>query len=270
MTEQEYNAAEGIRRSDLWIMKDSPEKFRWHMDHPEEESEKSPAFLFGSAAHKYVLEPETWDLEYAVAPNIDKRTKAGREEWESFVQSNGMKTIIGQDSFDTICEMASAIPRTSLAKEMLTGQHEVPFFWTDPDTGEKCKCKADVLKQTDGKYVVVDYKTATDASTETFNKHIFKYGYHVQAAMYTDGLRNAIQLDYRPKFFFVVQEKKAPYAVNVIEVSDEVMQYGDTVYHELMRKYNECNEMDLWPGYVEDVPNDSWLPGWVDPEFEEE
>ncbi|MBQ1302965.1 MAG: hypothetical protein IIY29_06450 [Firmicutes bacterium] len=36
MTEQEYNQAEGIRRSDLWKMEDSPEKFKYFLEHPEE------------------------------------------------------------------------------------------------------------------------------------------------------------------------------------------------------------------------------------------
>jgi len=53
-------------------------------------------------------------------------------------------------------------------------------------------------------------------------------------------------------------------------VGEDVMNYGSTVYHELLRKYHECKEMDLWPGYVGDVANDCWLPGWVESEFEEE
>ena len=189
MTEQEYNAADGIRRSDLWLMKDSPEKFKYHMDHPEDEDEKNPAFLFGSACHKMVLEPESFEDEYAVAPNVDRRTKAGKEEWMQFCDQNEGKIVLGADDFKTISEMSKAVTVHPLAGRMISGHHEVPFFWIDPDTGEKCKCKADVVKITDRKYVLVDYKTTTDASTETFNKHILRFGYHVQAAMYTEGVQ---------------------------------------------------------------------------------
>lgn len=269
MTEAEYNLAEGIRRSDLWKMADSPEKFRYHMDHPDED-EKTPAFLFGSACHKWLLEQDDWDMEYAIAPNVNRTTKAGKEEWARFCAENEGKTPVKQEDWNVMNDMSNVIASVPIAAEMLKGQHEVPFFWTDPETGEKCKCKADCVKQVDGKYVIVDYKTATNASTEKFNKSLIQYGYHLQAAMYTEGLQQAIHLDYRPKFVFVVQEKKAPYAVNVVEVSDEVMEYGDRVYHELMRKYHECNEADIWYGYVDDVPNETWLPGWVESEMEEE
>ena len=270
MTEQEYNAADGIRRSDLWIMNDSPEKFRWHMDHPEEEGEKSAAFLFGSACHKWLLEPETWDDEYAIAPNADQRTKAGKEEWARWSEENEGKIPIKQGDWNVMNDMSNIIASVPVAAVMLKGQHEVPFFWTDPETGERCKCKADCVRLANGKYVIVDYKTTANASTEQFNRSLIKFGYHVQAAMYTEGLQHALHLDYRPKFFFVAQEKKAPYAVNVIEVSEEVMEYGDRVYHDLMRKYHECKEVDIWPGYVDDVVNETWLPGWVDMESEEE
>ena len=262
MTEKEYNAAEGIRRSDLWLMNDSPQKFRWHMDNPEDESKKSPSLIFGSAAHKYVLEKSDFDNEYVIAPEINRLTKAGKEDWAQFLADNVGKTVITQKDFDLIWEMDTALLKCSLAIEMLTGQHEVPVFWTDRDTGEKCKCKADVLKKMDGCFAVVDYKTARDAGTEKFNNAMFRLGYHVQAAMYTEGIQMSLGLDYRPDFYFVVQEKDAPYAVNVVQVSEDVMRFGDTIYHELLGKYHECRTADIWPGYVVDVPNETTLPGW--------
>ena len=264
MTEQEYNAAEGIRRSDLWWMSKSPEKFKWHIDHPEYESEKSPALMFGSAAHKWVLEPQDWEKEYCIAPAVDRRTKAGKEEWEQFVAEHSGKVVVKAEDFDKIIDMTVAAMSCPLASDMLTkGQKEVPFFWTDPETGERCKAKADVVRMVDGKYVIVDYKTTTDASTEVFSQHIVKLGYHVQAAMYTEGLQIALGLDYRPKFYFVPQEKTEPYAVNVVEVGEDVIRYGDSVYHELMRKYHECKMMDIWGGYCDDVANEAVLPGWI-------
>ena len=55
MTEREYNEANGVRRSDLWRMNDSPEKYKYFLDNP---PESTPALVFGSACHKMILEPE--------------------------------------------------------------------------------------------------------------------------------------------------------------------------------------------------------------------
>lgn len=38
MTEKEYNEAQGIRRSVLWRMHESPEKYKWFLEHPEPET----------------------------------------------------------------------------------------------------------------------------------------------------------------------------------------------------------------------------------------
>ena len=96
MTEKEYNQAAGVRRSDLWRIHDSPEKFKWFLDHPEPQS---PAFAFGSMVHKLLLEPETFDEEYAVAPEVDKRTKAGKEAWAAFCASAGEKAVVSIDDY---------------------------------------------------------------------------------------------------------------------------------------------------------------------------
>ena len=58
------------------------------------------------------------------------------------------------------------------------------------------------------------------------------------------------------------QEKDPPYAVNVIEVSDDVMKVGIAKFHELLEKYSDCKAADIWPGYCDDVPNETNLPGW--------
>ena len=91
MNELDYNSAEGIRRSDLWKMEDSPEKFKYFLEHP---MEQTPAMAFGSACHKYILEPDSFGSEYVLASSVDKRTKEGKAAWETFLSENAGKTIV--------------------------------------------------------------------------------------------------------------------------------------------------------------------------------
>ena len=269
MNEQEYNAAEGVRRSDLWKMEDSPEKFKYYLEHP---VEQTPAMAFGSACHKMILEPETFGDEYCIAPDADRRTNAGKAIWAEFTEQNAGKTVITQKDSELMAEMEAALESCTLAYGLIRGegQSEVSLFWTDPETGEKCKAKLDrLVKDEDGKYVIIDYKTARAAETNRFNHEIFSLGYHFQAGFYTEGLMNSLGLNYRPRFIFVAQEKTAPYAVNVIEVTDDVMKIGVAKFHELLEKYVECKTVDLWPGYCDDTPNETQLPGWYMSEEED-
>jgi len=269
MNEREYNEAEGIRRSDLWRMEESPEKFKYFLDHP---AESTPALVFGAAAHKMVLESKGFEEEYAVAPNVDRRKKEGKEIWERFVEENTGKTVISTDDMLKINEMNKAIGNCKLAVKLLTGKGvtEEAFFWTDPETGEKCKIKVDRMVTWKRRKYVIDYKTSASAETNRFNSSIWKYGYQVQAAMYTEGVMRSKKMRKRPGFLFVVQEKEAPYSVNVIEVSEEVMNAGDAKFHQLLEKYHACRVADQWPGYVGDVPNDAFVPTWMEREMEDE
>ena len=270
MTENEYNLAEGIRRSDLWKMNDSPEKFKYFLEHP---VEQTPALLFGSACHKFILEPQDFGKEYAIAPiGVDKRTKEGKAMWEAFMDDNAGKTIINFDDSATMALMEESIERCPLAKKLLRGKGstEEAFFWTDKDTGEKCKIKVDRLVKFNRRWYVVDYKTTQCAETYRFNSDIFKLGYYMQAGMYAEGVKTVKKLRKLPGFLFVAQEKKAPFSVNVIEVSEEVMNAGVAMFHALLREYHNCKIMDCWNGYVQDVPNDSFVPGWLMNEYEDE
>jgi hypothetical protein len=269
MTEKEYNEMEGIRRSDLWRMEDSPEKFKWFLDHP---VEQTPAMAFGSACHKFVLEQdEFWD-EYAVSFKFDKRTKDGKKAYEIFCRENDGKEFISQDDYDIMDDMVKSLFSCPLAKKLIygKGETETPFFWTDPETGEKCKVKVDRLVKFNRRWYVVDYKTTKSAETFRFNSDMWKLGYFMQAAMYTEGVMRAKKLKKRPGFLFVAQEKAPPYSVNVIEVSEEVMNAGIAKFHELLDRYHQCKELDLWPGYVQDVPNDSYVPVWMERELNDE
>lgn len=261
MNEQEYNQAEGIRRSDLWKMEDSPEKFKFNLEHP---IEQTPAMAFGSACHKLILEPADFGKEYAIAPTVDRRTKEGKAAWEAFCNDNPGKTVVTQGDAEVMHEMEQALERCPLANKLIRGKgtSEEAFFWTDPETGEKCKIKTDRIVRYNRRTYVVDYKTCKSADTNRFNNDIWKLGYHLQAGMYTEGVMRAKKLKKRPGFLFVAQEKDPPYAVNVIEVSEDVMKVGVAKFYELIEKYHECKMVDIWPGYCDGIPNETTLPWW--------
>ena len=266
MTEKEYNEHPGVRRSDLWKISESPEKYKWAKEHP---TEPTDAMVFGAATHKYILEPLEFFDEYAITPNVDRRSKAGKEAWEQFCAANEGKTVIPQDKFDTMKEMQDALQNCPLAKELIYGEGltEEPFFWTDTDTGEECKIKLDRLVMIDGRYVVVDYKTAQSAQTDRFIHDMVKLGYTLQCAMYTEGVMVCNGLDYRPDFAFVVQEKTEPYSVNVIYVPSDtsVMTYGQDQFREFIGILHNCKLTDNWYGYMGafEETNEAYLPGYI-------
>lgn len=242
-----YETNEGIRRSDLWVINKSPLHFRWAMDH---EREETKALLFGRAAHSMILTPEDFAQCYEIAPEVDRRTKSGKTEYQEFLdycEETGKEPISGEDAA-TIQKMYAAICRSNLASHLLfTGEHEKEFYWTDDMTGEPCKCKVDSITNYNGLPFVVDYKTTDSCEDGHFERAAKKYGYQFQAGMYCEGVfQNTLE---EHRFAFVAQEKTEPYAVRVYFCDPEWVRRGYDKFRELIGIYHQCRESGNWYGY---------------------
>lgn len=265
MTEKEYRASEGISRSELWRLRESPEKFKWFQEHPEP---STPALVFGAAVHKLLLDPETFGAEFAVAPECDRRTKDGREDYNAFLAASEGKSVITLPDYEKAAEMAQKALEAPFVKKLLAGEHEKPFYWVDDLTGEGCKIRVDCISTIGGKPVIVDYKTTADASTDGFTRSVINYGYDFQAGMYCEGVEKVT--GQKPLFVFVAQEKTAPYAVNILQADDLMVQRGYDIFRELIGIYHECKQTGNWFGYLGayNVINNLSLPAWLAKEVE--
>lgn len=240
-----YDLIPAVRRSDLWELRKSPAHYLYKVTH---EEEATPALTFGTAAHKYILEPELFLDDYMVAPEVDRRTKAGKEQYAEFLEQLGERQPIKKADFEVIQAMNDAILMHPTACDLLKhGMHEVPITWTDPDTDEECKCRPDVINTAEG--LIVDYKTTTSCEDGAFERSCRYYGYKLQAAMYTEGLFQSQGLLYR--FAFVAQEKTPPYAVRVYMCDPGFVDEGMEQFRDLMKIYHECKQSGKWPGYTD-------------------
>ena len=249
MTEKEYNEIEAVRRSDLLKLRKSPLHYKWAKEH-ENEDQPTPAQTFGAACHKFVLEGgEAFGREYAVAPEVDRRTKAGKEAWAAFVEDNQDKGIVSAEDWAQIIAMKIALNKHPGAMALLSGEHEKTYTWTDTETGEECKIRLDCLSEWEKRPVIVDYKTVQSCEDGVFERECRKFGYKIQAGMYTEGLAVATDFMTDAGFMFVCQEKAEPYAVRIYQCDPGFIEQGNRQFHELLRYFHQCRETDTWPGY---------------------
>lgn len=250
MNDIEYSKMQGVRRSDLWQMKKSAAHYKYHIDNPEE---PTPALIFGQAYHKYVLEPETFFEEFYVLPEVNKRTKEGRAIVEALQAENKGKTAIDGETFTTIQDMRTALensPETApYIAAIRTGKArtEVPFVWEDDETGEICKCKADIITELDGVPTVIDYKTTLSCEDGAFERSARKFGYDFQCGFYLEGINKCTMEEHQ--FAFIAQEKTAPYLARLYVCDEGFINQGKRKFHELLKKYHACKESNEWKGY---------------------
>lgn len=265
MTESEYRQHPAISRSELWKIRESPEKFKWHKENP---SESTPALLFGQLFHKMALQQEMIWEEFAVAPNVDRRTKEGKAEYAAFLEGSAGKTIVTLDMAEQAMNMCAALKSSDFCRKLLRGAKEVPFFWTDEDTQEACKCRADVVVELEGIPLVVDLKSTVDASTDGFMKDAVKYGYDFQSAMYLEGVKANTGIEHG--FVFIAIEKDPPYSINILQADTAFIKRGYDLFREYIGIYHDCKTTGNWYGYLGkfDSVNVLSLPPWLKKEIE--
>lgn len=220
----------------------------------------TPALAFGRAYHCAVLEPADFQSRYLVAPDIDRRSNAGKMAWAQWQREAAGREVISQESMDAITAMAAAA-REHAAVRWLSSDHlaerELSGFWIDPTTGVRCRMRLDHMRSDN---IVSDLKTAKDASPEEFGKAIVRYGYHVQEAHYRAGCE-ALGRPVRA-WVFVAQESEEPYAVATYSIPPECLQLGVDERNRTLAKIAEAQAADRWPAYGEDILTPI-IPPWA-------
>jgi hypothetical protein len=208
-------------------------------DKKEAEKEKK-ALIIGRAFHTIVLEPEKFDLEFAVGPSCGKKSKADKETWANFKLANPDKTILTKKDYEMISNMRDAIKRSKCAMEMLDptqGRPEVTAISADPITKVLRKVRADFARY-DG--IIVDLKsTADNASANSFRSDIVKYSYDKQSSYYLDTFTDATENIYK-NFIFIVVEKKAPFGVAIYLLNEACVDVGRKLYQRDLKIYADA------------------------------
>jgi len=245
MTSNYHSNKEYVSRSMLMDLNRSPEYFHYrHLSVADEES-STKAMKFGSALHTYVLEPEEFCSRYVTLENkFDRRTKKGKEDYENFIAEAGDRIVLDMDEYESILSISNKIKAHDTASLLLGGAIcEEELYWVDEETGVKCKCKPDVRNLT----AVADLKTACDISLRGIRNAIFNYGYHVQASMIREGMRQN-KMGEMSSFWLIVCEKTSPFSIATYKLGEDFIEYGHSEFRRLLGQYKLCLEKDRWPG----------------------
>ncbi len=267
MPDAEYFASKAVSNSLLSRMKPTPASCREYMDNP---PDPTPAMRFGSALHSLVLEPQLFEHRYVREPDLKKPTAAQLKAknpsdatvkliaaWNAFDEVNcGCETVSAAD-WEKLHLMRHSLFDNKASSSVLTGgEKELSLFWKDEQSNADMKCRIDNFYNG----YVVDLKTTTDASPDAFGKSIANFGYHRQAAIYSDGVRACMHEE--PKgFIFVAVEKTAPFLTATYILDAESLEAGHREYRQLLGQYACCVESNSWIGYPERVQELS-LPHW--------
>jgi exodeoxyribonuclease VIII len=267
MPAEDYHALPGLNSSRLKIM---ASKTPMHAN-ADREREETLSLRLGTAVHAATLEPVEFERRFFIAPQErpDMRTKAGKDLAAVNVQiaTNLGASLLWYDEGEEVRQMRGQIWSHPRASEILSGAlSEVVATWQDGETGQDCKARFDVIRPTGGApelrtAFLADIKTtAKGAGPREFARVVADYYYHLQAAHYVTGAEaNGLRID---GFIFIAIETAPPYAVATYLMTEEALRIGRTVCSRAIRRWDECEAANHWPGYSEDL-EPLTLPAWA-------
>ena len=235
LPEEIYHAAPGLGSTAFKEANKSMAHYKVYRDEPREDKK---CYDIGSAVHCLTLEPELFDDRFAVHPEIDRRTKAGKEAWAKFVGQHPGKTYLSEKEIKQVERMADSL--LCYAGKYLTGGNpEVSYFYRD-HSGLILKARVD--------YQIADFAVDVKTRRQPIGNEIndftrfIKYEYDIQDALYrrVSGLNDMI---------YVGVGKYAPYPVFLRLQGDDVRERAEKKIDNLIKQIKTAEEFDEYPMY---------------------
>lgn len=272
----EYLAWDAASNSRLGRLLRSAAHCKSYLDSDDDGDTK--ARRIGRGTHAAILEPGIFGEAYVERDGCNFVTGSGKlcsyggkylledGRWACGTHVKGFEDSILDDvvvlteaEAEAIAGAREAVLSNPFSRQLLEapGRNELSGLWTDDRTGCLCKLRADRVLDS-GK--VVDVKTTEDASFPAFERQVWKWGYHRQAAIYIAGLQ-ALGFDVG-HFVIIAVEKSPPHGVLVYRVTEGALDAGEEEAMLLLDIWKQCRESGEWPGYQAKV-RDLGLPPYA-------
>ena len=257
----EYRERFGCSGSSLRYLATSPATYKAYLDG--EMEFESAAANFGTAVHCFLESEAGYDETYIVKnADMDRRTKAGKEEYARLVESG--KSIISYDDDSKVRRIAESFyssddPILRMVHES-EGENEESWFWDEHGlqmkgrTDRRIRVDANDFDMLSARFpalfddysfgcdIVVDYKTtAKGIDPKSFYWNVRNSGYDLAAAHYLAGT----QAD---AFLWVVLETVPPYSVTRYFLSPSHRDEAEERRQVLLQQLARCYETNQWPG----------------------
>ena len=247
LNRSEYEAIQALSFSGMKELLKSPAHYKAWLTRPREETK---ALRIGSATHMAALQPDKFIHSYAMAPEVDRRTKDGKATWEAFQDSlKDGQVALAFEEYNQVITLADSFRKTAeLAgcEDCFDSDSWVECPLTAKDIRTPIKGIPDSVAPTGWIY---DLKTTSDDCTErSALRTILSYKYHLQAAHY---LRLVRAYRDEVKGFRVILVEKESGQGAVYEIAGDLLQDGLNQVNLAYLTYQTAVEQDNWYGLAQ-------------------
>lgn len=182
-------------------------------------------------------------------PKFDGRTKAGKEQKAEFLAKAEAenKQLLDADSYEKVVGILENFKKNETAQNYTKGEIELSHYLTFE--GVEVRVRPDCINRVAS--FISDPKTCQENTKEAFRRDIYKWGYHLQAAFYSDALGIPVE-----NFIFIACETNYPYSVQCYDLSDELIEKGRVAYKTALAEWKFYLETGIALGYRGEETNE--------------
>lgn len=227
---------------------------------------------------RYSLQPAQYELSVMVCPSCESESDAktcrkcgvSREqrtvkrewngnasacyEWGLAQLKAGKEIVKGETLFDGNAAVAKLHDDETIKSFSDSSDKQVwlEAEWHDESTGLviPVRCLIDFVPKKDTEWYkcLGDLKAVRNAGLIPFQRQVYQYGWHVQAAFDTD-LYIAATGEDRCQWVFIIQENYEPWQTGKRMLSQDFEDLGRAEYKRLLKLYCQCLKRNEWPDY---------------------
>ena len=226
-----------------------------YVEYLRKERKPSPAMLFGSLVHCLLLQPNEVSNQFAVMPNVDKRTKEGKAAYETFLLTADGKEVVTQEQYNEADNLVNKVISEPHIANAIQGCNTFEKEWRAEINGLPFRGFFDG----EADDYILEVKTANDASPKTIINDFYNRQYHIQAGLYS-------HISGKPIKYLII-ETTAPYNVILADVDPAFTDLGlkEAVKH--INSFKVCLENNMFNmGYEFHMESGAFtigLPSWI-------
>lgn len=212
----------------------------------------------GSMLHCLLLNPEDFESEFYLLPEMDRRTKVGREAYQIAMDNAGERIVASVDLYEEAKLMLGSVKENQRAMELLGPcKTEVSYFWKCAFSSLSMRARVDACTAD----YMIEVKTSRSAEPSAFERQAFNMSYDLSASHYCEGMR--AQGDDRPRtVYFLVVENYAPFVTQVYKADELFMESGHDKWMSAVTKLESAMATDKWIGYSPEPVLPLSAPKW--------
>lgn len=238
----DYLEIDAVTPDDLWMF----QEFGPALAH-EFFGENSPTDPGLSALS--VLDPQAFDLRYAIEPPMKKSTKGGAEAWKQFEELAAGKERLGHADGEACLRLRETVKDCTAAVQYLgaVGEADKTILWRDRASGVACKARlAWYIPQGAKGPILVHFESVGCGRSGPFELDASESGLYFRAAMIEIGLESLTSRGH-PDSVVLAYEPGAPYRFGAFRFGRYSNEAGREQVERNLLAIARCQKEDDWP-----------------------